>query len=978
MIRVSLLHRPGMLSRSSLLRRSSLLLGGVLRAFCCGILCSASLWCAAQDQPAAEASSQTINLPSSKQILGPVPGSPERLNSLPMTAVWSPDHRYLALVNAGFGTWESDYEQSIAILDTQTGKLRDFPEPRTDPRAPQTYYSGIAFSPDGSRLYVSFDSISDPDGTAEAGDTGNAVGVYAFTGDALRPERTIPIPLRPLSAGKIQHHGDMKLPEDQAIPVPAGLAVVTGTDGGEELLVADEYSDDAVLLDAESGKLKARFDLSSGRIIPSTYPVAVVASGDGRRAWVSLWNGSAVAELDLDTGRVLQRLPLLPPLRSYYPSSHPVAMTLSPEGKTLYVALANRDMVAAVDVSGATMRLAALHPTRLPGQAWFGAMPDAVAVSADGKTLYAANSGSDAVAVIDLTAPSGSAAYRAPIGFIPTEWYPTAIAVDDSHLYVATGKGQGTGPNEAPQPMPANPTPREAKETPRPHTYIATMLHGSLATIDVAEARSHLKELTTEVIRSNQMYAAQKQIHFQDGGNPIHHVIYIIKENRTYDQILGDLGAGDGDPSLTMYGEKITPNLHALARQFGVLDNFYDSGEVSGDGHVWSTAAITSDYTERTWQIGYRGHERPYDFEGVTEEGYPLWEGIPDIDAPESGYLWGDLARHHKTYYHFGEFISSEFCDTAGNAPPGMLPSQGGTPEGHHFCPNPFIRKGDPIPANYGGGRSPYPWPIPRIYKNIPTKPELIGHFDPLYPDFNLSFPDQLRVNEFLVHLRGWVADLEKGHDTMPEFVMLRLPNDHTAGTRPGMPTPRASVADNDLAVGRAVEAVSHSPYWNSTAFFILEDDAQDGADHVDAHRSISLVVSKYAPHNSTPFVDHTFYTTVSTVHTMLTLLGVPPLNNNDAFAPVMAPEFTGGGDQPAFNADYRNRDNGLIYTANSPKAEGAKESARMDFSHEDRAPTRELNIILWKDAMGNQPVPYILLHPDAPRHTKDDDDDGD
>jgi hypothetical protein len=180
-------------------------------------------------------------------------------------------------------------------------------------------------------------------------------------------------------------------------------------------------------------------------------------------------------------------------------------------------------------------------------------------------------------------------------------------------------------------------------------------------------------------------------------------------------------------------------------------------------------------------------------------------------------------------------------------------------------------------------------------------------------------------------------------------------------------------VADNDLAVGRAVDAVSHSPYWDSTAFFILEDDAQDGADHVDAHRSISLVVSKYSPRKDTPFVDHTFYTTVSTLHTILTLLGAPPMNNNDAFAPLMVPLFGGAGDQPAFGADYRNRDNGLIYTANPPEAEGAKESSKMDFRHEDRADPVKLNVILWKDAMGNKPVPWMLLHPHGVR--KDDGD---
>jgi DNA-binding beta-propeller fold protein YncE len=924
-------------------------------------------------------SGQTVNLPTSKQILGPVPGAPQPLNSLPMAMAWSPDHRYLAIVNAGFGTVESNYEQSIAILDTATGKVTDYPEPRTDILAPQTYYSGIAFSADGSHIYVSFDSISAPEGGKED-QTGNAVGVYRFTpgnggaADTLAPERLIPVPMWALPAGKTQHHGEMPLPEDRAIPAPAGITVVKGADGAEKLLVADEYSDDVLLLDAASGKLETRFDLSAGPTIPTNYPVAVIASRDGRRAWVALWNGSAVAEIDLKSGQVMQKLPLLPPVRPTAPSSHPIAMALSPDETTLYVALANRDGVAAIHVSGPKMRTAAFYDTRLPGQAFFGSMPDAVAVTDDGKTLLAANSGSNAVAVFDLTRAPRAKAPVIPIGFVPTEWYPTALAVEGNHLYVATGKGEGTKANVDPQPKAPNPPPTQTKRLDRPHTYIATMLHGSLATIALDDARAHLREMTRQVLESNLMYAAQGRIEFQGGGNPIRHVIYIIRENRTYDQILGDLGVGDGDSSLTMYGEEITPNLHALAKQFGVLDNFYDSGEVSGDGHVWSTAGIDSDYNERTWQIAYRGHERPYDFEGVTEAGYPIEENIPDVDEPGSGYLWTDLTRSHKSLYHFGEFISTKFCDDSGEAPHSRpLPQQGGTPEGTHLCEHAAIRAGDPIPENYGGGTSQYPWPIPLIYQNVATKPELVGHFDPQYPDFNISFPDQLRVSEFLVHFSQWVEDLKAGHDTMPQFVMLRLPNDHTGGTRPGGPTPKASVADNDLAVGRAVDAVSHSPYWNSTAFFVLEDDAQDGADHVDAHRSIMLAISKYAPRKDAPFVDHNFYTTVSTVHTILTLLGCPPMNNNDAFAPLMAPEFTGAGDQPAFDADYRNRDNGLIYTANVPKAEGAKESSRMDFSHEDRADPVKLNVILWKDAMGNKPVPWMLTHPHGVKRDGDD-----
>jgi hypothetical protein len=210
----------------------------------------------------------------------------------------------------------------------------------------------------------------------------------------------------------------------------------------------------------------------------------------------------------------------------------------------------------------------------------------------------------------------------------------------------------------------------------------------------------------------------------------------------------------------------------------------------------------------------------------------------------------------------------------------------------------------------------------------------------------------------------------------MPAFITMRLPNDHTAGTTPGGPTPNASVADNDLAVGRAVDAISHSPFWDDTAFFILEDDAQNGADHVDAHRSIGLVVSKYAPHASAgaAAVDSHFYSTVSMIHTMETLLGLPPMNNNDAFSSIIAPEFAGPGDQPAFTADVSNRDNGLIYTANKANAPGAAESMKMNFRHADQADSQKLNVILWKDAMGDKPVPAMLTVHAAKRSRPDDD----
>jgi len=415
----------------------------------------------------------------------------------------------------------------------------------------------------------------------------------------------------------------------------------------------------------------------------------------------------------------------------------------------------------------------------------------------------------------------------------------------------------------------------------------------------------------------------------------------------------------------------VTPNIHKLALQFGVLDNFYDSGEVSGDGHVWSNAAIGSDYLEKTWEQNYRGEQRTYDYEGVVADDYPLLQKIPDVNEPMSGYLWGDLAEHHKTYYHFGEYISTIFCDEPAANDPQLGPMLGGRP-----CKHKAIEPGEAIPEDWGGGVNKWPWPIPLMAANTATKPELVGHFAKEAPDFNLAIPDQIRVNIFMRHLKQWIADKEGGRDTMPNLIQLRLPNDHTAGTRPGGPTPKSSVADNDLAVGRAVDAISHSPFWDDTAFFILEDDAQNGADHVDAHRSYALVISKYAPHGASggAYVDSRFYSTVSVVRTMESLLGLPPMNNNDAFSSLISSLFTGPGDQPAYNADYANRDNGLIYTANKKNAPGAQESMKMDFRHADQAPAQKLNVILWKDAMGDKPVP-AMIRAHSKKAQKDDDD---
>ncbi len=918
-----------------------------------------------------------INLPTSKEIHGVVPGSPQALSSLPVTTVISPDGRYVVTVNGGYGSYESGYMQSLAVLDTRTGSLVESPDTRTLVESKQVLFSGLAFSPDGKTLYGSIVSASDPEGR-KGEDTGSGIQVYGFDAGKLTRERVIKIPLQQLAAGRttsLVGEGEGSL----GLPYPAAIAYVAG-----KLLVADNLSDDVLLLDPATGAVLTRFDLSESNAVPSVYPATLAVTKDGKRAFVGLWNASEVVELDLARGTVARKLPLLKPKDPVAPGSHPSAILISPDGKTLYVSLANRDAVAALDLNAGKFALKGFFDARLPGQSFYGAEPEALALNADGSRLYCANMGSDAVAVLDTHRLTRSVVRKGMAeseGFIPTEWLPMGVAFTGGKLYIATGKGTGTGANN----MPQRPTPETAgkRRFKNPSTYIASLLHGSLATVDAVQAEKDLNSLTDETLADNRMKAAAEKIAFQPqfrtGTGPIKHVIYIIKENRTYDQILGDLSqdgkpVGNGDPKLTMYGSEITPNLHKLALEFGVLDNFYDSAEVSGDGHVWSNTAIGTSYLERTWQLSYRGREHGYDYEGVVSDGVPLEQKIPDVNQPESGYIWGNLAKHGKTLYHFGEYISTVFCTDSKQPIRQSDPQQGPMREGKSCTSRNEVKPGEKLPDVWGGGENKYPWAIPLISSNTPTKPELVGHFAAEAPDFELKVPDQIREDIFERHLAGWIADKEAGKDNMPNFIQLRLPNDHTAGTTPGGPTPKASVSDNDLAVGRAVEAISHSPFWDDTAFFILEDDAQNGADHVDAHRSIGLVVSKYSPKGAQPFVDSRFYSTVSMIRTMENLLGLPPMNNNDALSSMISTLFTGAGDQPAYTADYSNRDNGLIFTANKASAPGAKASSMMDFRHPDRAPAQALNVILWQDAMGDKPVPAMLT--EKRKKAKKDDDD--
>ena len=521
----------------------------------------------AQDAP------QKVWLPNGK-LLGDVPGAPRQINNLPTAAAISPDARFAVLLHSGYGAYTSGEKQSLTVLNLETNELADFPDNRLGSKARQTYFLGLAFSLDGKHLFASMASLTDPLGKKK-GSTGNGIAVYSFENGRLAPERFLPLtPRENIPAGK-ERRADFK-----DVTYPAGLSI--GQSGGEErLLVAANNSDEAILLNASDGKIIHRFDLSTMKRIPASLPYTTVMTKDGKRGFVSLWNASTVAELDLVNGKVLRMIALRKPESPLAGGSHPTALLLNRDNSRLFVALTNRDEIAVVETG--TGKIAKYLSTKLPGQKYGGSDPEYLALSADEKTLFSANAISDSVGVFALSSEGGGEDVPAA-GFIPTEWYPTVVAVSGKDLLIASAKGKGSGPNPKLIGKKADGRPK--------YQYGPAMIHGSLARIPLADISANLPAYTKQVAETNALRGNGDSVPFAGGENKIKHVIYIIKENRTYDQVFGDIAGANGDPSLTMYGEDITPNQHKLARQFGILDNFYDSGEVSGNGHVWSTSAF--------------------------------------------------------------------------------------------------------------------------------------------------------------------------------------------------------------------------------------------------------------------------------------------------------------------------------------------------------------------------------------------------
>ncbi len=650
-------------------------------------------------------------------------------------------------------------------------------------------------------------------------------------------------------------------------------------------------------LDVSAGLL--RREVIGSKDVPATAwvgqrPYDVKFSRDGKRLYVSDWADRSVRAFDPETLALSATIAV---------GEHPNQVAIHPTDGRVFVACASSNSVSAIDPKEDAV--VETISTALFPRAPEGSTPDALAVSPDGKTLFVANADNNCVAVIDVEAPGRSAVK----GFIPTGWYPSSVAVtpDGKTLLVGVGKGNQTKANpfnaefaaKVEEARRTKAIPEESLMWLGKYPYIGTTLSGALSIVPIPDDKA--LAAFTEAVYKNCPYSdkllegspteLKTAIPTKVGDpSPIEHVIYIIKENRTYDQVFGDVKRGNGDPSLCMFGEKVTPNHHKLAEEFVLLDNLYCNGHVSADGHPWSTMAYNTDYIARNWALTYSRRA------GIEDD------DDHDLARAPSGYLWDACKAAGLSYRSYGEYGRRV------SEPDGSFRMEGAVPGlVGHFCPN---------------------WGLPKPDKT-PVR-------------------DTDRVETFLEEFRK-----DDAAGTLPRFTVMSLGEDHTTGTTPGTFTPEACVASNDLALGRLVEAVTKSKSWPKTAIFVIEDDAQNGPDHVDAHRTIGLVISPFARRK---VLDSTQYGTVSMLRTMELILGLKPLSQFDAAATPMYRCFTDRADLSGFAHEEPRID---LNAKNTVKAFGAARSAKMDFSEYDRVDDFELNEILWKAIKGEDaPMP--------------------
>ncbi len=759
-----------------------------------------------------------------------------------MKIVVSPDGKHAFVNTAGW------HDHSVNAIELASEKLISTINIGKD-------WTGMALSPKTNELFVSGGGPL----TAQFAGQAQQRGVSAEVLDALK----LPVLHLAFNDGKLETKPS--LPIEGLSDKERFVAGVTyGADGA--LYVVNTQNDMVYRLSGADFKTQV-----SAKV--GYRPYAAALAPNGKQLAVSNWGDESVSLLDAATLKEIAKLKV---------GNHPNDLAYSKDGR-LFVANAGSNSVSVIRQG----KLIETIRTSFQPKALVGSTPVALALTGDGKRLYVANADNNDVAMIDIS----NARTSDVLGFIPTDWYPTAIAVspDGKKLFVGTSKGglrlRGNFP-AATEYKNSSPDPK------KPYDYVGSQLEGAFSIIDVPD-RAQLTAYTAQVKNNFPNPAAQiDQAHAdritKEVFPKIKHVLYIIRENRTYDQVLGDLGKGNGDPNLTLFGENVTPNAHKLARESVILDNLYCNGEVSQDGHQWSNAAYATDYTQKAWVNSYSRRGQP--------------EADERLSASPAGYLWDNCRKHGKSYRSYGEFAS--------------------------FRSSPDT---EPVFVGASGLREN----ASLEWSKLKTQP-------------GGRQRDTKLAEVFIKELKGAEAKGEWWN-----FMVMSLGENHTDGLTAGRFTPTACVASNDLALGMIVEAVSKSKFWPETAIFIIEDDAQNGPDHVDARRTTGFVYSPYVKRGGV--VDSTMYTTVSYVRTMGLILGLPPMTQYDQLATPLYHVFTTTPTLTPYTPEPARVD---LLAKNAATGEGAQRSARLDWSDYDLVDFDELNDILWKALKGNQPMP--------------------
>ncbi|HTA45260.1 MAG TPA: bifunctional YncE family protein/alkaline phosphatase family protein [Bryobacteraceae bacterium] len=754
------------------------------------------------------------------------------LDTLPMAAAVTPDKKSLLVLNGGYNP------PSISVIDIASSTV-------VGNAAVPDGWLGLTITKAGDKVYVG---------------GGSQAAIYEFTlaNGVLKPSRMFPI-----VAAK-----DRK-PQDF-------IGDVQFSPDGHLLYAADLYRDSVVVVNPQSGFVVSR--IKTGK-----RPYRILFHPSGKSFYVSGWGDGSIGQYDANTGQMMATVRVAPHTtdmvwREGSVEGHPEVAA------RLFVSASNTNNVYVLGAteSGDLSLLETINLSLTPRQP-LGSTPSGLGLSADGNKLFVACADANAAAVVDVSGERSRV-----LGFVPTGWYPTdAFGLPDGRMAVLNGKGVRSYPN------PDGPNPATYYND-SPH-YVARMQRGTIQLVEAAD-ESKLQAMTAEVL-ANSPYRDEK---VDDPGipagnpirpnGPIKHVIYIVKENRTYDQVLGDMKEGNGDGSLVLFGENSTPNFHKISREFALLDNFYVNSDVSADGHNWATAAIAPDFTQRMWPSQYGGRSRIYNFEG----------GEP-ANSPPAGYLWTNATQAGITFANYGYFVEN-------------LPKA--KPDGTQ---------------------------IDKILDPVLTKVT-----NTAFRSFDLDYPDVDRAKVFLDDLGDWQKD-----GMMPQLLIMRLGNDHTSGTTPGKIAPLSASADNDQAVGMVAEAVSKSRYWNETAIFVIEDDAQNGPDHVDSHRSTCYVVSPWVKRHT---VNSTMYNQASVLRTMEIILGLHPMTTYDAGARPMFGVFA---DAAAPGTYTLEKPRVSLTERNPAKSPTAARSKRMDFRDADDIDDDELNAILWAAIKGpDVPMP--------------------